>query len=135
MRCFLLVLYFSTFSIISGIPISDEGNDGDSNIELGYNDQLDRSLDAVEEPTPSQFSSLLAVAPLDSDDDGDQLEKFPAKDEEQNVPQLDSETLMAENNPKTSTTEPSCDQKKELTHKILCYVAFIFFDGTYNAPA
>lgn len=127
MQSFLLLIYFSTFSIISSFPIFDEGNDGDPYIALGSNDRIDQSIDPMEDPTLSQSDSLLPVAPspvsTELNNYENRFDPIPLDDQEQNLPVLDSSILMAGTSPKKNTQDQRCHREKDITHKILCFAS------------
>lgn len=133
MQYFLLLLYFSIFSIISSFPTFNEGNNEDSHIALGSYDQ---SIDPMEDSTLAQSDSLIPVAPspssIELDNYGNQFDPIPLDDKEQKVPLLDSSILMTENSPNKNTQIQGCYREKEITHKILCFAAA---QCTYDALA
>ena len=136
MQYFMLLLYFSTFIVISSFPIFNEGNDGDPYIALGSNDRFGQSIDTVEYSTLSQSNSLLPVAPSPASTElnnyGNRFDPIPLDDKEQNVPVLDSSILMAGNSPNKDTQDQRCHREKEVTKRILCFAAIWC---TYDASA
>lgn len=130
MLYFLLLLYFSIFSIISSFPTFNE--DGDSHIALGSNDRFDQSIDSMEDSTLAQSDSLIPVAPSPSSIELDKFDPVPLDDKEQNVPLLDSSILITENSPNKNTQIQNCYREKEITRNILCFAAV---QCTYDALA
>lgn len=119
MQYFLLLIYFSIFSIISSISIFKERND-----EFG------QSTNSVEDPSLSQSDSLIPSSSLTNmNNDENRFDSIPADDKEQNTPVLDSSILMAENSPKKDTEHRDCYREKDLIKRAVCLFR------TYNALA
>lgn len=127
MQYFLLLLCFSAFSIICSIPFFNEGNDRDPYITLGSEDQIEK------DPTLFQSDSLLAVVSSPSPLNSNNINS--ADDEGQNVPVLDSSIFLAGNPTNKDTAKQDCNRNKDIEHKIACYAAWLFSNGTYSVSA